>query len=256
LDTNLKVDPQFRALTPPLAPDEYEQLERNIVSVGACRDPIVTYDGYIIGGHARHEICLKHGIPFKTEEMSFRRRYEALLWIIGDQLGRRNLSDAMRIELAMRKTEMQRLQAKENMKTRSCGGTDGAAPGPVNMRKIIAGIAGVGEPKVRKYIKIRNMGGPELLEQVQKGEMKIGTAYNLMQAETTTVEELFSESDPDIAAMNKPLNKKAVQGNIANLAGLYKTMAENLPENDYSEQDDEVDAALKAQLRALLTLSE
>ena len=66
----LKIDKEFKTLIRPLSPKEYEQLEANILADG-CRDPIVTWHGYIIDGHNRYEICRKHNIGFKVKEMSF-----------------------------------------------------------------------------------------------------------------------------------------------------------------------------------------
>lgn len=50
----------------PLAPEEYAQLEANIEG---CRDPLVVWDGTLIDGHNRFEICSKLGLPFKTEHL-------------------------------------------------------------------------------------------------------------------------------------------------------------------------------------------
>lgn len=91
----LKIDKEFKTLIRPLSPKEYEQLETNILADG-CRDPIVTWHGYIIDGHNRYEICRKHNIGFKVKEMSFESRDEAVVWICANQLGRRNITEETR----------------------------------------------------------------------------------------------------------------------------------------------------------------
>ena len=91
----LKTDEEFRTLIRPLHRQEYLQLEENIIADG-CRNPITVWNGVIIDGHNRYEICRKHGIPFLTEEKSFECREEAIAWICANQLGRRNLSDETR----------------------------------------------------------------------------------------------------------------------------------------------------------------
>ena len=48
-------------------------------------------EGVIIDGHNRYEICQKEGLHFEIEEMSFETEQEAMVWIINNQLGRRNL---------------------------------------------------------------------------------------------------------------------------------------------------------------------
>ena len=64
----LKIDDEFRHLIRPLRQREYAQLEQNILSDG-CRDPIVVWNGVIVDGHNRYEICMCHGVPFATKEM-------------------------------------------------------------------------------------------------------------------------------------------------------------------------------------------
>ena len=91
----LKTDSEFRTLIRPLTRQEYLQLEENILSDG-CLTPIAVWNGVIVDGHNRYEICRKHGIPFRTEEKHFECREEAIAWICAVQLGRRNLSDETR----------------------------------------------------------------------------------------------------------------------------------------------------------------
>jgi hypothetical protein len=40
--TNIQIDPEFKSLIPPLAPEEYAQLESNLIDDG-CRDPLVVW---------------------------------------------------------------------------------------------------------------------------------------------------------------------------------------------------------------------
>lgn len=91
----LKINRQFKNLIRPLQQQEYLQLEENILSDG-CRDPIVTWNGFIIDGHNRYRICTKHQIPFAVEEMDFSCQEEAIAWICANQLGRRNITEETR----------------------------------------------------------------------------------------------------------------------------------------------------------------
>ena len=84
------IDPKFKALIPPLAPEELAQLEANILADG-CRDPLVTWRGILIDGHNRFEICSRHGLEFQTVEREFSDREAVMNWMDANQLGRRNL---------------------------------------------------------------------------------------------------------------------------------------------------------------------
>ena len=64
----MKIDPQFKALIPPLAPEELAGLEASLKAEG-CRDALVTWRGLLLDGHNRLEICKRHKLKFKTTEI-------------------------------------------------------------------------------------------------------------------------------------------------------------------------------------------
>lgn len=98
----ITIDPEFKALIPPLAPEELAQLENNIIKDG-CRDPLVVWNGILIDGHNRYEICTRHGIDFLSIVMEFTDRESVMDWMDANQLGRRNLSpDAFKLALGRR----------------------------------------------------------------------------------------------------------------------------------------------------------
>ena len=112
---HLKIRKDFKNLIPPLARAEYVQLEQNIINDG-CRDPIITWNGYIIDGHNRYEICTKHNIEFKTLEMSFESEPEVIAWICANQLGRRNITDETRKFLIGMQYETEKMLTAPNLK--------------------------------------------------------------------------------------------------------------------------------------------
>ena len=89
----LKVDPEFQGKIPPLTFEELEQLEKNIVNDGKVINPLIVWNGLIVDGHNRYAILQKHpDIPYTVHEKEFADRFEAIIWICKNQLGRRNLS--------------------------------------------------------------------------------------------------------------------------------------------------------------------
>ena len=89
----LKIDPEFQGKIPPLTFEELEQLEKNIVNDGKVINPIIVWNGLIVDGHNRYAILQKHpDIPYTVHEKEFADRYEAIIWICKNQLGRRNLT--------------------------------------------------------------------------------------------------------------------------------------------------------------------
>lgn len=110
---NPTVNPTFQKLIPPLAPEEFAQLEANIIADG-CRDPLVVWNGTLIDGHNRLAICQKREIKFATKAIKFETEDEACVWIIRNQFGRRNLAPFTRVELALKLEPLLRVKAKEN----------------------------------------------------------------------------------------------------------------------------------------------
>lgn len=177
---NIQINPKFRDLIPPLSADEYKQLTENIVSEG-CRDALVVWNGFIVDGNNRYDICQKNGIKFKTEQMEFSDESDAKIWIIKNQFGRRNITDAVRGLLALELEPL--IAAKAN--ARQQGGQGGVlllstlaeAKEPVDTRKEVAKVAGVSTGTMYKVKKVRDAGTLETLNQMRTGEISINKAF-------------------------------------------------------------------------------
>ena len=69
---NLKIDPEFEKVIPPLTKDEYHQLEENILDDGRIMMPIAVWGDIIVDGHNRYRIAREYGdIPFSTTQLTF-----------------------------------------------------------------------------------------------------------------------------------------------------------------------------------------
>jgi len=199
-----KVDKEFKSLIPALTSDEREQLEQNILFKGKCHDAIVLWDGIIIDGHNRFEICVKHGIEFKIEELKLPSREATKVWILENQLGRRNLTDAKRIEIVLLKADIIRKKAEKKQidagKTRASGKNDEkllpktSKPKmkAIHVQETLAAEAGISKGTFYNYTQVKEHANPKLLARVQSGEVKIGTAHRLL---TTEVKKQLYRAD-------------------------------------------------------------
>ncbi|MDD3227833.1 MAG: hypothetical protein PHE09_01325 [Oscillospiraceae bacterium] len=104
----LNIDTEFKTLIRPLSRGEHSQLEANLVNDG-CRDPIITWNGTIVDGHNRYEICNRLHIPYAVQELWFASREEAIVWICNNQLGRRNITEETRKYLIGRQYEAEKV---------------------------------------------------------------------------------------------------------------------------------------------------
>ena len=89
----LKIDPEFQSKIPPLTFEELNLLETNILEEGRILNPLIVWNGLIVDGHNRFAILKNHPeIKYTVLEKEFANRYEAIVWICRNQLGRRNLT--------------------------------------------------------------------------------------------------------------------------------------------------------------------
>jgi len=101
----LTINPVFRDLIQPLTAEEFQQLEDNVLADG-IRDAIVVWNDTIIDGHNRYQLAQKHSLQFDLHEVDFNSQDEAVLWIIDNQLGRRNLTDFVKLELQQKRADV------------------------------------------------------------------------------------------------------------------------------------------------------
>lgn len=106
----LKIDPEFRDKVPPMSEAEFKQLEENILKDGRVKVPLTVWDGTIIDGHNRYAIIKKHPeLAWNIDEVHFKDRYEAVVWICKNQLGRRNLTEAQKSYLRGKQYEAEKM---------------------------------------------------------------------------------------------------------------------------------------------------
>ncbi len=93
--SNLVLLKDIKEFIIPLSDEEFLQLEKNIVTEG-CRDPLIVWQKkdelILVDGHNRYKICQKHTIPYKIKSLDFKDMDEVKLWMVDNQMGRRNLT--------------------------------------------------------------------------------------------------------------------------------------------------------------------
>ena len=161
-----------------MSKDEFEQLEQNILAEQKIRDPLVLWNGVLVDGHNRYKIAKKHGLDYLTENIEFKDEQEAKIWIIDNQLGRRNLPPYARIELAKMKEPAIREEAEKRMLAGKVDPTQKSAEGSGETRQQIAALAGVSHDTLRKATVISELAPLEVLQELREGKTKINTVYN------------------------------------------------------------------------------
>lgn len=94
-DDGITTDPEIEALLPRESSEKYALLEQDLRAHGCVAPLVVWQDGprqVLLDGHIRHAICRAHHIFYEKKILEFPDRTSAILWVIENQLGRRNLT--------------------------------------------------------------------------------------------------------------------------------------------------------------------
>lgn len=150
-------------------------MEENIKTNG-CQDSLKAWNGTIVDGHNRYKICNENNIPFEITEMHFEDRDAAIVWIIKNQFGRRNLLPFQRSELALKMKETIKAKAKEqqigaqnNNAGRAVLQKSEKQVSPIHTDEELSKMAGVSRFTIRQAETILKSGTPEQQERARSG---------------------------------------------------------------------------------------
>lgn len=211
---DLRVDPEFRDLIPPLNEEELKLLEESLVADG-CESPLIVWNGVIIDGHNRYAICRKHDIPFSIQEKNFETREEVMLWMLRNQLGRRNLNSYQRVELVLKFEPLVKSAAEQRMLA-------GKAANPVptlaqgqtkgKTRDHLSEAAGVSHGTFAKAKKLVQSADEETKRELRAGKVTVNRAYTeLLEKEhegETKICERCKQEKP-LSAFSIPSNRRS-----------------------------------------------
>ncbi len=217
----IKTDDELKNLIPPLEIDEFNRLEKSIKKEG-CREPITLWKGIIVDGHNRYNICTKNNINFKIKEGKFIDKEEVVLWMIDNQLGRRNISKYDRTRLALKQEDILSKEAKENMKiatggklkrnltlstlTKSSPQSKLLLKEKVNTREKIAKVAKVATGTVAKVKYIETKADEKQKKDLSSQKFSINKIYNELKKAEKRKKIAESFKEPQLPKTKKKYN--------------------------------------------------
>lgn len=228
------INPEFEKLIPPLSPDEFAQLEANILAEGV-RDPLViaVYPDdngqeltFLADGHNRYRIAQKHGLSFRTDERTFPSEDDVVIWMIDNQKGRRNLTDFVKLELAEIKRERLAHKGREKIskvqEARHAGLSLSTIDKdtPHNTRNEIAADLGWSTGKVAMGQKVMKDAPEEVKQQVRAGEISINQAYQ----EIKKAEKIYNR-EQDLQRQKEEIET----GQLPTLNGVFEVLSVDPP---------------------------
>lgn len=257
---DIKIDPEFRDVIPPLSAEEYAGLEANIIADG-CMNALVLWGEILVDGHNRYRICTEHNIPFETVQKDFDSREDVIIWICKNQSGRRNLTPEQLSYLRGKRYEMEKRQrggdrksSNQNdyliMQTRSaiakeCGVGDATIQRDEKFSKAVDALSAL-SPAVKPYI-LSGKAGPksdvikaanatdeqkrEILSRVEDGQ----TFREAVREAFSPPEDDEPPFEPDEREDEEPEKVISIKEAIAQLKSSDYTEAKYTPEMVISE---------------------
>ena len=184
----LQINEEFRDLIAPLSEHEQAGLEEELKYHGGCYLPIITWNGVIVDGHNRYEICSRWGLKIKSEEMEFENEDAVKVWIINNQLARRNISIYVRGQLILKKKAIlskgqghrSDLKEKDDLQLdHNCGQVNQLKNNMLSRTdRKLAAESGISHNTLSRIAKIEKLAPPEMKLELAKGEMSINDAFS------------------------------------------------------------------------------
>jgi len=171
---DLKIDESFRDLIPPLDEADFNELEQSVLSEG-IREPICVWKDTIVDGHHRYQLAKKHNLEIQIKKMSFEDADEAKIWILGNQLSRRNVTPFVKAELELKRAVL--YEARALLINKMIDKTTKLSMPKISpdKRKEMAKAAGVSHGYIQAVNRIKNseLVDEKILSKLRSGELPV-----------------------------------------------------------------------------------
>jgi N6-adenosine-specific RNA methylase IME4 len=226
------IDNEFRRIIPALLPEEFKQLEANILQDGEIKSPLIIWNDVLLDGHNRYVIAEKHGLTFKTSEILLTDRDHAKLWIATHQLGRRSLTDDQRSTVSNdvreirseieKKERAQKAASQPSEKTRLARPSSSVKSAdkltsvkplestPKDSRKAVAKEAKLPERKIRQAQEIKKA-SPAVYDMVKDGDVSLVEGKRIVSLPPEARKIAIDAVKTDIHDGNKPDVRSAIR---------------------------------------------
>lgn len=136
--------------------------------------------GIIVDGHNRIRICKELGIPYAVEEMEFEDIDAAKIWMVKNQLGRRNVPPFVKVEMVLTLEPMLREEARKREHTgiKMQGNPTEIFPeGTGETRNVLGAMIGISGRTFDRAKWILENADQMTIDQLRTGKLLIHTAW-------------------------------------------------------------------------------
>lgn len=237
----ITISQEFKRLIPALLSEDSKQLEANILSDGEIKEPLYIWrtegQSILLDGHNRYRIAEKHGLKFDTTEIVLSDRDHAKLWIATHQLGRRNLTDDQRADIANEVREIRsKIASDEGAAKARAVKADSAKSTESRKERTHCGHCGQDTTDGKKHLCVKRDTRKAVAKEAKLSERKIRLAQEIKKV------------SPVVSAMVRAGDISLVEGRkIVSLAPEARQIAVEAVEMSIKNDEDvDVRAAIRA----------
>lgn len=179
---------------------EFVELKVDIKQNG-CIEPIVLYEGQILDGRNRFRACQEVGV--EPEFVDYEGD-DPLSHVISLNIHRRHLDESQRAMVGAKIANLQ--NGGDRLTEQSANLQSGSVT-----RKQAANLMQVSERSVNKAKKVQKEGADELIEAVDKGEVSVSAAANIIDLPKKEQAKLAEQGKPAVIDAGKKRMKKIPQ---------------------------------------------
>lgn len=179
--SDIKINPTFENLLPPLTDEEFLGLEEDIVKRRKILNPILVWSkgNFIVDGHNRYKILIAHKIDNSNiDVLDFDSEADVIEWIYNNQKNRRNLTKSQLVHVWSEWEKQVAKEAKERQAEYHGNQHDGGLSSnlnevqksePIRTAAMVAKKIGVSENTYRDMKLIKESGDTEKIARMDKG---------------------------------------------------------------------------------------
>ena len=245
------IDDEFKCLIRPLTETELQKLEDSLLAEG-CRDPLAVWKGedILLDGYNRLEICEKHDIDYYIAEIDLPDREHARLWILENQLCRRNLTEDQQAAICVEVVEVRSaIEKKERAKK---AGKSGGRNHPQDFslvakmatklkkeptertRTAVAKEYSVSEKKLRDVTNIKK-DAPEVFKKIALGAISVREAKKEIKEQAAAEQPQPEKKYPHSEQFRNLMNH--INAQINTMKKRHKTVAEMVEDDKWDKKE-------------------
>ena len=220
----------------PLGDQELSQLERSLIAEG-CRDPLMVWEKsptqlVLVDGHNRYKLCQKNNIPYKVKKIKLGSLEEAKLWMIDNQIGRRNLTpDQMSYYRGVKYNSLKKKKGGyDNVKSKG--------QNEISTSELVAKNFNVSESTIKRDAKfaegldIVGRSNPKLKTKILIGETKVKKGDVQLLPEAKNADRMVIRNEADLFNKAKIIRDDVLAAVESDLKGIKMTAAASKKENE------------------------